>query len=187
VFKAATHHDTRGHERRIRFGRTLPARQSRRVNTQRCRRFAQGRAAPTPCFCKLQRSRSQITRHRPIPSAGLRRRDRLPELARPRIHGFYRHRLPPRVRVRARERSANFRRGSRRGTASTYARLEADDARTRMLRLRLQINADRLDQHQKLGVWHTDELGENEEQRRFAAHLLHEVDRECAAGSDSER
>jgi len=67
------------------------------------------------------------------------------------------------------------------------ARLEADDARTRMLRLRLQINADRLDQHQKLGVWHTDELGENEEQRRFAAHLLHEVDRECAAGSDSER
>jgi Pentapeptide repeats (8 copies) len=66
------------------------------------------------------------------------------------------------------------------------ARLEEHgEARTRRLVARLQAGARRLDERQQLGVWHTDELGEDDEQRRFAADLLHAVDRECAAESGS--
>lgn len=67
------------------------------------------------------------------------------------------------------------------------ARLEGrGDARTRRLVARLQASAGRLDERQQLGVWHTDELGEDEEQRRFAVDLLHQVEQECAAESGSD-
>jgi hypothetical protein len=60
------------------------------------------------------------------------------------------------------------------------------DDLTRRLRSRLESDAGRLDERRQLGVWHTDELGADAKQRRFAVDLLHEVDRECAAmtGSD---
>jgi hypothetical protein len=59
---------------------------------------------------------------------------------------------------------------------------ENSDASTRRLRARLQTDASRLTDGRDIGIWHLDELGRNDNERRFAAALLREVDRECAAG-----
>ena len=60
------------------------------------------------------------------------------------------------------------------------ARLEGRfDAETRALRARLQADASQLDESRDIGVWHRDELGQTEDEQRFARELLHEVKREC--------
>jgi hypothetical protein len=59
---------------------------------------------------------------------------------------------------------------------------DRDDALTHHLRIVLEVGARDLDERGQLGVWAMDELGETDEQRRFAADLLREVERECARG-----
>lgn len=63
---------------------------------------------------------------------------------------------------------------------NALTRLEGGfDPETRRLRSRLRTEASQLDDGRNIGIWHRDELGETEDQQRFAREMLHEIEREC--------